>query len=336
MTGSTAVPASSPSNLFISTGHLPPVETVQELVDKAYARFKDVDEGRNSTVYPALARAPRDLFGVCVAGVEGDLHAAGDADHEFTIMSVSKPFTFGLICQALGAEEARAKLGVNATGLPFNSIMAIELDPDRLTNPMVNSGAIAAVSLVPGETAAAKWRVIQEGLSRFAGRELALNDEVYVSASLTNHRNRAIARIMYDYGRLYFDPIEATDIYTQQCSLNVTAKDLAVMAATLANGGVNPLTLEPVIDPAHCRRVLAVMTTAGMYETTGDWEFDVGLPAKSGISGGLITVSPGKGGMASFAPPLDAAGNSVKGQLVARYLSERLGMNLFASAPAPL
>lgn len=336
MTGSTDVPASSPGNTFISTGHLPPVETVQELVDKAYARFKDVDEGRNSTVYPALARAPRDLFGVCVAGVEGDLHAAGDADHEFTIMSVSKPFTFGLICQALGAEEARAKLGVNATGLPFNSIMAIELDADRLTNPMVNSGAIAAVSLVPGETAAAKWRFIQEGLSRFAGRELALDDEVYVSASLTNHRNRAIARIMYDYGRLYFDPIEATDIYTQQCSLSVTAKDLAVMAATLANGGVNPVTLEPVIDPAHCRRVLAVMTTAGMYETTGDWEFDVGLPAKSGVSGGLITVSPGKGGMASFAPPLDAAGNSVKGQLVARYLSERLGMNLFASAPAPL
>ena len=321
---------------YISTGHLPPTETVQTIVDEAHARYKDNDEGQNAAHYPALARVPRDLFGVCVSNTHGEMMAAGDADYEFTIMSVSKPFTFGLVCEAIGATEARAKLGVNATGLPFNSIMAIELQPSRLTNPMVNSGAIAAVTLVPGETAEAKWRFIHEGLSRFAGRTLNLNEEVYASASATNHRNRAIARIMYDYSRLYFDPVEAADIYTKQCSLNVTARDLAVMATTLANGGINPITGEQVLDAAHCRRVLAVMTTAGMYETTGDWEFDVGLPGKSGVSGGIITVSPGKGGMGVFAPPLDSAGNSVKGQLVAKFLSEHLGMNIFASAPKPV
>ena len=181
---------------YISTGHLPPTETVQTIVDEAHARYKDNDEGQNAAHYPALARVPRDLFGVCVSNTHGEMMAAGDADYEFTIMSVSKPFTFGLVCEAIGATEARAKLGVNATGLPFNSIMAIELQPSRLTNPMVNSGAIVAVTLVPGETVEAKWRFIHEGLSRFAGRTLGLNDEVYASASVSNHRNRAIARIM--------------------------------------------------------------------------------------------------------------------------------------------
>lgn len=320
---------------YISTGHLPPTETVQTIVDEAYERYKDNDEGQNAAHYPALARVPRHLFGVCVINTHGEVMTAGDADYEFTIMSVSKPFTFGLVCEAIGAAEAKAKLGVNATGLPFNSVMAIELQPNRLTNPMVNSGAIAAVTLVPGETAEAKWRFIHEGLSRFAGRTLSLNDEVYTSASVSNHRNRAIARMMYEYGRLYFDPVEAADIYTRQCSLNITTRDLAVMAATLANGGINPITGEQVLDATHCRHVLAVMTTAGMYENTGDWEFDVGLPGKSGVSGGIITVSPGKGGMGVFAPPLDSAGNSVKGQLVAKFLSEYLGMNIFASAPKP-
>jgi glutaminase len=198
---------------------------------------------------------------------------------------------------------------------------------------MVNAGAIATTSLVPGGTVDAKWRFIHDGLSRFAGRTLPLNEEVYVSASETNFRNQSISRLLQSFGRIYFDPAKSTDLYTKQCSLNVSAKDLAVMGATLADGGVNPVTKERVVDAAVCHYALAVMTTAGLYETSGDWLYDIGLPGKSGIGGGIVTVSPGKGGLGTFAPPLDAAGNSVKGQLVAKYLSQRLGMDLFVSKP---
>jgi glutaminase len=211
-------------------------------VSEAYERFRANAEGENSRVYPALAAVPEDAFGVCVVGTTGSMFAAGDADHEFTIMSVSKPFVFALVCQSLGPEEARQRLGVNSTGLPFNSLVAVEQSPDGRTNPMVNAGAIAASSLVPGSTADEKWETIREGLSRFAGRQLTLNTEVYRSASETNHRNQSTAQLLQTHDRIYFDPAEATDVYTKQCSLNVSAHDLAVMGATLADGGVNPLT----------------------------------------------------------------------------------------------
>ena len=246
-------------------------------------------------------------------------------------MSVSKPFLFALVCDLIGPTEARDRLGVNATGLPFNSLAAIESSPDGRTNPMVNSGAIATTSLVPGENAEAKWRFIQQGLSRFAGRLLSLNKEVYASATEMNFRNRSIAAMLRSVGAIYCDPVEATDLYTLQCSLNVSAKDLAVMGATLAHGGVNPITKEPIVRPDICHYVLAVMLTAGLYETSGDWLYKVGLPGKSGIGGGIVTVSPGKGGLGTFAPPLDGAGNSVRGQLVAQFLSQRLGMDLLVS-----
>jgi glutaminase len=322
-----------PDSSFVSTGNLPTPETITALVNEAHARFKSNTDGENSQVYPALAGAPRELFGVCVVGVSGNIYAAGDTDHEFSIMSVSKPFVFALVCQQMGAEQAREKLGANATGMPFNSLAAVERSADGRTNPMVNAGAIATTSLVPGATFEAKWQFIYDGLSRFAGRKLPLNEEVYASASETNFRNQGIARLLQSFGRIYFDPAQATDLYTKQCSLNVSAKDLAVMGATLADGGVNPLTKERVVDPAICHYALAVMTTAGLYETSGDWLYDIGLPGKSGIGGGIVTVSPGKGGLGTFAPPLDGAGNSVKGQLVAKFLSQRLGMDLFVSKP---
>ena len=318
---------------YVSTGHLPTPETVKALVSEAHQRFKSNTDGKNSNVYPALARVPSELFGICVVGTSGNIHAVGDTDHEFSIMSVSKPFVFALVCQEMGPEEARAKLGANATGMPFNSLGAIERSSDGRTNPMVNAGAIATTSLVPGATLTEKWRFIHDGLSNFAGRKLPLNEEVYVSASETNYRNQGIARLLQSYGKIYFDPAQATDLYTKQCSLNVSAKDLAVMGATLADGGVNPLTKKRVVDPSVCHYALAVMTTAGLYETSGDWLYDIGLPGKSGIGGGIVTVSPGKGGLGTFAPPLDGAGNSVKGQLAAKFLSQRLGMDLFVSAP---
>jgi glutaminase len=311
---------------------LPEAETVRTLVSDAHRRFKSNTDGQNSQVYPALARVPRDLFGVCVVGTSGSVYAAGDTDHEFSIMSVSKPFVFALICEAIGPEEAREKLGANATGLAFNSLAAIEHGGGR-TNPMVNAGAIATTSLAPGATAEDKWRFIHAGLSRFAGRKLPLNEEVYASASDTNFRNRSIARLLQSFDRIYSDAKEATDLYTRQCSLNVSARDLAVMGATLADGGVNPITRQRVVDAAVCHYALAVMITAGLYETSGDWLYDIGLPGKSGIGGGIVAVSPGKGGFGTFAPPLDAAGNSVKGQLAAKFLSQRLGMDLFVSQP---
>lgn len=308
-------------------------EGVGALVKEAHERFRSSQEGSVADYIPALADTPVDLFGICVAGTSGLVCVAGDSEYEFSIQSVSKPFVFALICQALGEDEAREKLGVNSTGLPFNSVLAIERASDGTTNPMVNAGAIAASSLAPGETAEDKWEFIREGLSRFAGRTLRLDEAVYASESAANQRNVGTANLLQSFGRIYFDPAQATDIYTKQCSLNVNTRDLAVMAATLANGGVNPVTREQIIDPIHCQHVLAVMVTAGLYENSGDWLYDTGLPGKSGVSGGLVAISPGKGGLGIFAPLLDEAGNSVKGQLTARFLSESLGLNLFASRP---
>lgn len=278
----------------VSTGELPPPDLVQALVTEAHGRYRIHQGGKVSRVYPALGAVPADLFGVCVVGASGRVYAAGDAEVEFSLMSVAKPFVFALVCDAVGPDDVRGKVGVNATGRQFNSLAAIEQHSHGRTNPMVNPGAIATTSLAPGGDADAKWAFIHEGLSRFAGRELALDEEIYASASTTNHRNQAIARLLEDYDRLFSDPADALDLYTRQSSLRVTAKDLAVMGATLA---------------------------------------DVGLPGKSGIGGGIVTVSPGKGGLGTFAPPLDEAGNSVKGQLVARFLSRRLGLDLFLSAP---
>ncbi|PQO30122.1 glutaminase A [Blastopirellula marina] len=318
---------------FVSTGDLPEPLWIRQLLDEAYQRFKEDRQGINAQVYPALARVPSDLFGLCIVGTSGAVYPVGDVDHEFSIMSVSKPFVFALVSEKLGADVVRRQVGVNATGLPFNSLTAIEKSSDGRTNPMVNSGAIAATSLAPGENLEEKWAFIYEGLCRFAGRELTMNEEVYRSAMTTNHRNQSIARLLQTFGRVYVDPAEAIELYTRQCSLNVTAKDLAVMGATLADGGINPITKDRVVRPMICHYALAVMTIAGMYETSGDWLFDIGLPGKSGISGGIVAVSPGKGALGTFAPPLDSAGNSVKGQLAAKFLSQNLGMDLFVSRP---
>jgi glutaminase len=320
---------------FVSTGRLPPGETVAALVDEAYTRFRANTAGAVSEVYPTLARTPADLFGLSVVGTNGAVHAVGDWNVPFTIMSVSKPFVFALVCDVMGPEAARAHIGVSATGLPFNALAAIERGPDGRTNPMVNPGAIAAASLVPGATLEARWRFLSDGLSRFAGRALALDEEVLACALASNARNRAIVQLLHSHGRIAGNPTEALELYTRQCSLNVTAKDLAVMGATLADGGVNPLTKARVVDPESGKRALAVMATAGLYETSGDWLYDVGLPGKSGIAGGIVAAAPGKGALGAFAPRLDATGNSVKGQLAARFLSQELGLSLFASSAEP-
>jgi glutaminase len=320
-------------NAFVSTGELPDRDLVERLVREAHQRFRANRDGEVSQAYPALATVPADLFGVCVCGTARAMFAAGDADHEFTIMSVSKPFVFALVCELIGPDDARERLGVNSTGLPFNSLYAVERSSDGRTNPMVNAGAIATTSLAAGDTVGDRWRFIHDGLSRFAGRELSLDTDVYASASETNSRNQSIARLLESFDRVFCPPADAVELYTRQCCLRISARDLAVMGATLADGGVNPVTGDRVIDAAVCHYTLAVMLTAGLYESSGEWLYDVGLPAKSGIGGGIVTVSPGKGGMGTFAPPLDQEGNSVRGQLVARFLSGRLGLDLLISRP---
>ncbi len=321
----------SASTQRVSTGTLPARPEIEQMVEEAFQRHRAVDDGVVADYIPALGRVSPSLFGISVAGVSGQVYVIGDADVPFTIQSVSKPFMFALICDLIGVEEARSKLGANATGLPFDSVFAVELNPARTANPLVNAGAIAATSLSPGREIEDRWDFIRSGLSRFAGRLLQIDSEVYESEMSSNDRNTGIAHLLAGYGRMYSDPDEATDLYTRQCSLSVTARDLAVMGATLADGGVNPVTGEQVVDPESCSRTLAVMATAGLYELSGDWLYDVGLPGKSGVSGGIVTLAPGKGGLGTFSPPLDRAGNSVRGQLATRELSERLGLNLFAS-----
>ena len=318
----------------VSTGDLPMHGEIRRFVTDAYERYRGNDSGAVADYIPVLAEASPDLFGIAVVGAWGRSFEIGDVAARFSIQSVAKPFVFALVCDTLGYEEARLRLGVNSTGFPFNSLMAVELNAARTMNPLVNAGAIATTSLAPGATSEEKWESIRERLSRFAGRQLTMSAEVYTSESATNMRNQGIAHLLKSYERLYFDPDEATDVYTRQCSLEVTVHDLAVMAATLANGGVNPATGETVIRPGVCRRVLAVMASAGLYELSGDWLYQIGVPGKSGVSGGIVTVSPGKGGLATYSPPLDAAGNSIRGQLATKYLAERLGLNLFSSVPA--
>lgn len=317
---------------FVSSGRLPERARITALMQRAHARYRQVNDGAVSPVYPALARADAALFGICVVPVDDAAIVVGDAEVPFTLMSVAKPFTFALLLAHLGPEQARQRIGTNATGLSFNSLTAVERSVDGRTNPMVNPGAIATVSLLPGD-GERKWEHLAAGLAGFAGRELQVDEEVYECASRTNLVNRAATQLLEARGLLGCEPALALDLYTRQSCLRVTARDLATMGATLANGGVNPVTGERVIADELCHHVLAVMVTAGLYETSGDWLYQVGQPGKSGIGGGLVTISPGKGGLGTFSPALDEAGNSVRGALVARDLSRALGLDLLGSHP---
>jgi glutaminase len=317
---------------LVSTGSLPAAATVQSLLDDNFERFRGVEHGALSPVYPALSAADPGLFGLTIVGIEGQVYSSGDTHTEFTLMSCAKPFVFALACQRYGVDQVCDQVGVNATGLPFNSIAAVERDARGRTNPMVNAGALATTGMVVSGDAAGDWAGLLHGMSRFAGRPLTLDEDVYESAAGSNQRNQAIALVLATSGALSSSPSAVTDLYTRQSCVRVTTQDLATMGATLADGGVNPVTGEQVVDADVARATLAVMTIAGLYETSGDWLLRVGLPAKSGISGALVTVSPGKGGLATYSPLLDETGNSVRGQLAAADLARRLGLDILASA----
>ncbi len=320
---------------FVSSGRLPAPDRVQQVLDETHELFRHEQGGALARVYPALAEADPDAFGLAVVSVSGERAVAGDAHTPFTVMSVSKPFVFALVGEAVGVAEVRRRVGVNATGLAFNSAYAVERDPAGRTNPMVNAGAIATTALWPGPDLEERWESLVAGLSRFAGGDLELDAVILESARATNHRNRALANLLTSQGALVGDPGDAVELYTRQSCLQVTAVDLAVMGATLADGGTNPVTCEHVVDPETAHATLAVMAVAGMYETSGDWLFDVGMPGKSGIGGGIVTVSPGKGALGTFSPLIDPTGNSVRGELAARHLTRRLGLDLLASSVVP-
>lgn len=316
----------------VSTGALPGGEQVDHLVGSAYERYRSRTAGAVADYIPALARVDPDLFAVAVADVGGQVHTVGAAGHDFSIQSISKAFVYALVCDALGHKVVADRVGVDNTGFAFNSVIAIELNNGHPMNPMVNAGALATTALVPGEIPAAQWEYIRTGLSRFAGRFLELDGEVYQSEMLTNQRNKAIARLLESYGRITIDPLEVVDVYTRQCSLLVTARDLAIMGATLADGGVNPISGQQVVSPHVCQDTLSVLAATGMYQRSGEWLYEIGLPAKSGVAGGIVAVAPGKGAIGTFSPRLDEAGNSVRGQRATAYLSRTLGLNVFASA----
>ncbi|HVK61319.1 MAG TPA: glutaminase A [Bdellovibrionales bacterium] len=305
----------------------PTDEQIQKALNDAYAQNKDVKEGKNADYIPALAKVPSKYFGIAVVTPDGKMFTVGDVDKMFSIQSISKVFTLAQVLQDSGEKKVMDTIGVDATGDVFNSIDAIEKHKGGEMNSFVNPGAIATTSMVKGANADEVWKKIITVHNDFAGRPLEVNKEVYKSESDTNQRNQAIGELMHAYEKIKDKPAQATDLYTRQCSINVNAKDLATMAATLANGGVNPRTGKKVIDQKHVKGVLAEMATAGLYDDTGQWLFKTGLPAKSGVGGGLIAVSPGKFGIAAFSPPLDEAGNSVRAQKAIEQVSNALGGN---------
>jgi len=306
---------------------------IQTVIDDAYNKFKDLKEGKNADYIKELANVDPNIFGIAIVTTDGTVYTKGDITSMVSMQSVSKVFTMAKILEEQGSQAIQEKIGVDATGMRFNSIVAIEMQKGKEINPLVNPGAIAAVSLVKGADSIAKWKSIVQIQSDFAGRPLAMNIPVYKSEAGDNLRNQAIAHLLHAYGRMYFDPVQSTDIYTKQCALNVTAKDLAIMASTLANGGVNPITKKKVVSQTTVMYTLPVMSIAGLYDDSGIWFYNSGLPAKSGVGGALIAVCPGKFGIAVVSPPLDQVGNSLKGQKVIRYVVEQLKANPYWIEP---
>ena len=312
----------------------------QKAVDAAYTKFRSLKEGKNADYIPALAKVDPNLFGIALVTVDGKVYTAGDVKTEVSIQSISKVFTMAQVIQEQGLDSIAKRIGVDATGARFNSIIAVEGVRTVIgsgapeMNPLVNPGAISATSMVTGGSSDAVWKKIIGFHNDSAGRELKVLQDVYKSESDTNQRNQAIGALMLAYGYIKDNWQQAVDLYTRQCSIGVNAQDLATMAATLAFSGTNPVTKKQVMDPAKVPGVLAVMATAGLYDDSGKWLYATGLPAKSGVGGGIIAVAPGKFGIAVVSPPLDDAGNSIRAQRAITDISNALGGNPYAAKKA--
>ena len=303
---------------------------LNDVVNEAYEKIKGDDGGNNADYIPFLAKVPSKLFGISVCLSDGEIVEAGDTDYVFGIESVSKVPTAILAMQQYGADTILQKIGADATGLPFNSIMAILLENDHPSTPLVNAGALTACSMVkPVGNSDGKWKSITDFLAGLCGSPLVLQDELYKSESATNFNNRSIAWLLKNYNRIYDDPDMSLDIYTRQCSMGVTARQLSICSGTIANRGVNPVTKKKVFDAELTSKIVAMIASVGFYEHTGDWIFTSGIPAKTGVGGGIVGVLPGVMGIAAFSPKLDGSGNSVRAQNAIKYITNKLGLNLF-------
>jgi len=305
-------------------------ERINTVLKEAYEKFKDNQDGKNADYIKALAIVDPKIFGITLVTPDGKVYEIGDTNEVVSIQSISKVFTAAKVIQEKGEKFLQEKIGVNATGLAFNSIIAIELHGGSASNPFVNAGAIQSTSWVEAKDSKERWDKIYSNMDDFAGTKLSFNEEVYKSEVNDNKNNQAISKILDARGRMGSDPLEATTVYTKQCSVNVSAHNLGVMAATFANDGVNPVTGKKVLDKEYVPEILAVMATAGLYDNAGDWLYLTGTPAKSGVGGGILAVVPGKLGIGVVSPPLDKFGNSVRGQLAAAYIIDKLGINPFA------
>lgn len=304
-------------------------QQISDAVATAHSSHVGNTNGENASYIPALAEVNPNLFGICIATVTGQTCTAGDSASMFALESISKVFTAALAMEQVGAQAFHRKVGADPTGQAFNSVMAMEQHNDSPGSPMVNAGAITATSLVKATDAEDRKRQVLGIQSNFAGRQIEVSAEVAESERNTNFRNRAIAWLLMCSGNMYCDPMEACDVYTLQCSTLVSTVDLAIMGATLANGGVNPATGKRVMAKANVAHILALMAMEGLYTRSGDWAYTVGLPAKSGVGGGLVAVSPGKMAIAAYSPPLDDAGNSVRAQAAITDIAHTLELGLY-------
>jgi len=302
---------------------------LEKLLSQLYDKYKSLMDGRLANYIPELAKADPNWFGICVVTVDGQVYEVGDYEQLFTIQSISKAFVYGLALEEHGRDYVLTKVGVEPTGDAFNSIIQLEESSKRPYNPMVNAGAIATTSLIKGSSPSERLNCLLSMFERYVGHNLFIDMPVFLSERTTGHRNRAMAHLMLNFGMIDEKIDEALDLYFQQCSVMVNCRDLATMAATLANCGINPITQQRAVEARYIRDILTVMYTCGMYNVAGQWAYKVGLPAKSGVSGGIIVVVPQKMGIAVFSPPLDSHGSSVRGLRVCEDLSERIGLHMF-------
>ncbi len=314
----------------------PARERVEAIVKEAYNKFKGDTRGKNADYIPVLAKVDSKLFGIAIVTTDNQVVTIGDVKTPFSIQSISKVFSLALALEEMGAEPVFQKIGSEPTGRAFNSPVAVVDMPTHSGNPFVNAGAIATVSLISGKTPDEKWAKILAFYSKTAGEKLVLLDEVYKSEAATNTGNKALSYLLAKYDRIYADPFQSVDVYTKECSVGVNAVQLAHMGATLANNGVSPVTGERVIKGENIPHILSTMMMAGLYDGSGGWSWHVGIPAKSGVGGGLVAIVPGKGAIAVFSPPLDEAGNSVKGQEVIEYVVNALDYNVYTPASVGL
>jgi glutaminase len=311
----------------------PPESPIARYLQRLHERFRALDDGAVATYIPELAKADPDWFGISVATADGHVYEVGDTRQPFTIQSISKPFVYGLALEDRGKAAVLERIGVEPTGDAFNSI-SLESATGRPLNPMINAGAIAATSLVLGDSVEDRWSRIQALFSLYAGRQLSFSEEVYRSERDTGHRNRAISHMLRNFEIIDRDPEPDLDLYFRQCSVEADCRDLSIIGATLATGGVNPVTRDRVIHSHNVDEVLSVMTTCGMYDYAGEWVYRVGLPAKSGVAGGILAVMPGQLAIGVFSPRLDRRGNSVRGVAVCEAMSNDLELH-FLRAPRP-